>query len=507
VILAATFALGAHAVLAPLVGMLPFSAVAALAVIAALALVDFDRGAPGSRTFAMGVVAFAILFYYDFKNFPDKGLSAFVVSDARFPDSFKEHAHTFLKVGTLLFIAPFFGATMESTDPTARRFDREEYLAWPRLMKTMWDGNLWFSFLVGEAALAGYALLAYLSDHYFHWKQFQGLSEIARLVASWGYIALPVLLIALPALALLARDIAREAFVRLPVSRGAVATLSVVACGSVLSFGYYPELAKQISPKAVFDAFREHAKPGEALGIMGVGSGTATYYAGRDVPTFDNPNAAFQWLTAAPAERRWLVVRSADLPQINSLYRGLPAAPGNLPVLDARSSEILLVSNQLAPGEKNQNPFAPWILDQPPNPSRRLDADLGGQLDVVGWDVTDPSGKPMPTVTPGVEYDFRIYYKVVAPISGSWETFIHIDGFQRRFNGDHQTLENKYPLHLWRVGDYVVDIHRFSLEPNFTPGEYDVFFGLFIGNRRLDVKRGRQNDNRIEAGKLLVSVR
>jgi 4-amino-4-deoxy-L-arabinose transferase-like glycosyltransferase len=504
VILGATTSLGAHALLAPVVGILPFSGLAALAAIAALCFRDLDRGSPGSRTLAMGVVAFAILFYEDFKNFPDKGLSAFVVQDARFPDSFKDTAHKFLKIGTLAFIVPFFAATMERTDASLARFRREDYLAWPKLLKTIWAGNLWFAFLVSEAALAGYAALAYLSDKQFHWKQFQALSPLARDVASYGYLVLPVLVVVLPALALLGRDISRELFVRLPVSRGTVAMLSVVACGSVLSFGYFPKLASQISPKAVFDAYRDHKKPGEALGIMGVGSGTATYYAGRDVPSFDNATAAFQWLTKSPEERRWLVVRSAELAQINSLFRGQPSAPGNVPVLDAHSSEILLLSNRLESGEKNENPFADWILDQPPHPSRRLDANLGGQLDVLGWDVTDASGKPMATVSPGVEYDFRIYYKVAASISGNWETFIHIDGFQRRFNGDHQTLENKYAFHLWRVGDYVVDIYRFSLEPNFTPGDYDVFFGLFIGNRRLDVKRGRQNDNRVEAGKLRV---
>ena len=133
-----------------------------------------------------------------------------------------------------------------------------------------------------------------------------------------------------------------------------------------------------------------------------------------------------------------------------------------------------------------------------------MDANLAGQLDVIGWEVTDLEGRPVDSVVPQKQFQFRTYYKVVAAISGNWETFIHIDGFQRRFNGDHQTLENKYAFHLWRVGDYMVDVYPFSLEPNFTPGDYEVFFGLFIGSRRLEVKRGRHNDNRLEAGRLRV---
>ena len=50
----------------------------------------------------------------------------------------------------------------------------------------------------------------------------------------------------------------------------------------------------------------------------------------------------------------------------------------------------------------------------------------------------------------------------------------------------------------------MVDVFPFSLEPNFTPGDYEVFLGLFIGSRRLEVKRGRHNDNRLEAGRIRV---
>lgn len=501
-ILVAAIAFGAHGAVAPTVGLLPYAAVCSLAVIAALALRDFDRGAPGSRALAMGVAALAILLYYDFKNFPEKGLSAFVVDDPRFPESFKESAHRLLKVSTLLVLGGFGAAFMERTEPRAQRFDREEYLAWPRALRTLWSGNLWFTFLVAEAALVGYAALTWLSQRHFHWKQFETAGEMARQLATWGYVALPALVV-LPTLGLLARDVVRELFLRVPVSRATVAACSVAASGAVLSLGYYPKLAAQISPKEVFDAYRKHARPGEGLGIVGVGTGAAAYYAGRNVPTFDNASSAFNWLTEG-TERRWLVVRSGDLPQVNSLHRGLPTAPGNVPVLDARSSEILLLSNQLRGGETNQNPFSAWVLDQPPNPTVRMDANLGGQLDVVGWEVTDLKGRPVDSVVPRKQFQFRIYYKVVAAISGNWETFIHIDGFQRRFNGDHQTLENKYAFHLWRVGDHMVDVFPFSLEPNFTPGDYEVFFGLFIGSRRLEVKKGRHNDNRLEAGRIRV---
>ena len=105
----------------------------ALAAIAALGLRDFERGAPGSRAVAMGVVAFAVLFYYDFKNFPEKGLSAFGVGEARFPDSFKEDATRYIKYGTVLAGAAFFLSFMEAqSERHALRSIAKSTCAWPR---------------------------------------------------------------------------------------------------------------------------------------------------------------------------------------------------------------------------------------------------------------------------------------------------------------------------------------------------------------------------------------
>lgn len=502
-LLSATFAFGVLGVMAPVTGMLPFPALCAFAILVGVALRDFELGAPGSRAMAMGVAAFAILFYTDFKNFPEKGLSAFVVEGARFPASFKDFGTRVIKYGTLAMIAVFFAVFFEQNDDGRRRFDRSEYVGLFKTLRSTWNGNLWFSFLVAQAALCGYAVLTLASERYLHLRQIESMSPAARQLAKVGWLVLPVAVLVLPPLVVLARDVSRLFFAKLPVSRAVVALAAVVGFGGVMSLSYYPALAAQISPKEVFDAYKRLAAPDERLAILGVGAGSASYYAGRDVPNFNNATSAFEWLMQAD-ERRWLVTRSEDVPQLNSLYRSRAQPTANLPVLDARSSEILLVSNRLGQGEQNENPFADWISSQAPKPSRPVDANLGGQLDNLGWDVKTLEGDVVDAVVPGKPYLFVIHWKVVAPISGNWETFIHIDGFQRRYNGDHVTLEGKYPFHLWRVGDYVTDIHQFTLEPNFTPGEYQIFYGLFIGNRRLEVKRGAHHENRIEAGRLRV---
>jgi 4-amino-4-deoxy-L-arabinose transferase-like glycosyltransferase len=499
----ATLCFAAYGLMAPLTGHLPFAAVFALAACVALALRDFERGAPGSRALGMGVAALTILLFYDFQNFPEKALSAFAVDDARFPESFKETGTRILKYGALAMSGLFLLSFMEQQGDASRRFDRNEYLAWPRQLRTLYSGNLMFGLLVAETALLGLAVLSFLSERRLQLPSFMEMGAVVKQAAQYGFVLLPVLVLGVPLGALFARDVVRELYARLPISRGIGALLSVAAFGAVLSFVYYPALAAQISPKEVYESYRQLARSGELLGMLGVSTGSASYYAGRDVPTFGDAPGAFEWLMTGP-QRRWLVIRADDLPQMNSLYRARTNPPKNLPVLDARSSEILLISSALAGSDVNENPFDAWILSKAPAPSHKVDGNFGGQLDTLGWDVTTPDGTVVDSVAAGKPYQFKIYYRVVASISGTWETFIHIDGFQRRFNGDHKTLEGKYPFHLLRVGDHVVDVYSFTLEPNFTPGTYNVFYGLFTGSRRLEVKRGAAQEDRLNAGTLRV---
>ena len=329
----------------------------------------------------------------------------------------------------------------------------------------------------------------------------------------------PLLVAAAPAATLAMRDAFRALYARLPRTRVLTAGAAFVAGGLTLSVGYYPALASQVSPKQVFDSYRVLARAGEPLATVGVTAGSATYYTGNPVREYATAAEGFRWLTES-TQRRFLVVRNDDLAQLNSLYRkrraaragdrlaridgSVGAGPGNLPVLDARSSEILLVSNQMRAGEINHNPFADCVLDLRPRPAHPMDANLGGRLEVLGWEITDRDGRLVDALSPGASYEFHIYYEVVRSLSSAWETFIHIDGHHRRFNGDHPTLDGKYPARLWRPGDYIADIHPFRLDPNFTPGAYHVFFGLFLGSRRLEVERGPQDDDRLRAGSIQV---
>jgi hypothetical protein len=144
------------------------------------------------------------------------------------------------------------------------------------------------------------------------------------------------------------------------------------------------------------------------------------------------------------------------------------------------------------------------VLDEPPAPANPVDATFDDQLDVLGWEVADQDGKVVASVVPQKSYHLRTYFRVQRPILGSWKMFVHIDGFQRRYNGDHPVLDGRYPISLWQPGDVVVDDLDLRLEPNFTPGDYTLYFGFFSGETRFKVTRGPEQDDRVIGGVLRV---
>lgn len=286
----------------------------------------------------------------------------------------------------------------------------------------------------------------------------------------------------------------------------------MIVLGGILAAGvggyYFPALANQLSPKEVFESYAHVHKADEPLGLFGVGSRTAAYYAGGQPPSFNDPAAANEWLSAAAdsSGRRYLAMRADELARLNKMYR--ERTHNNLPVLDARSSQIYLAASRLDASEKNQNPFDKLVLSgtNKVQPQRPLNVNFEDKLEVLGIDILDQStNKLVDYVSPGRKYLVRTYYRVLGPVTTEWEAFIHIDGFQRRHNGDHKIMQAKYPFSLWLKDDIMVDVHEFQLEPNFSPGNYTLYFGLFLGESRMKVKSGPSDgDNRVIGGPLRV---
>ena len=494
-------ALATHAALGARTSPVPFVGVGAVAATIAIALRDIDRGGGPSWALALGAVAVCVVLVVDHREEPGRTLAAFGFALQRFPDAARDTLRLW-QVVALGFAGVALLALLERPLLGAPVFRREDYWAWPQALWRADQGGILSAALIVEAALLGIALLGWLGGGRMGGHGLAPLSTPLRLLASVGWIVFPVLLVGLPCLGLLIRDLSRTAFRLLPLSRAGTVVGAGVATGLVASLVYYPSLARQLSPREALATYQQRRRGDEGLGLLGVGVGGPRHYVGEDAEWFSSAQPAFDWLTSK-SSRRWMLVRGAELPDLNSLYR--TTSPGhNLPVLDARSSEILLISNRLEPGESNANPLSDLLPEWTPAPAHRLNAVLDDKLAAIGWDVTTRSGTPVAGLVPGRTYEFRIFWRVTGRITGEWDTFLHIDGSGRRHNGDHETLGGRYPPRLWQVGDVLCDTHPFTLEPNFTPGLYGVYFGLFAGSRRLPVTQGEHDSDRIVAGKVVV---
>jgi hypothetical protein len=348
-------------------------------------------------------------------------------------------------------------------------------------------------------------LLVYVEQRWpnkpFHLIPPTWLAQIPPPAARYAWLGFLGLCL-LPFLILIFRDLLRAAFRLLPATRASVGILGFVAFGMVLSIGYYPALAAQMSPREVFDSYRRFATHGDELGIIGNTSGASAYYTSNNTKVFAGPAPAASWLLEAGAPRRYLVIAAADLAKLNAQYRSQATPAANLPVADARSSEILLVSNRPAEA-KDTNPLAAIVLNQKPSVAHEVDASFEDELDLLGWEVTGADGRPTDTLTTGATYHFRIFYLVRQKVTGNWKTFIHLDGTDR-INLDHDTAQDRYPMSLWNKDDFIVDDHEFTVTRGQAVGKYSVNFGLFQGTRRKKVTRGTQSDNRLSVGELEI---
>jgi hypothetical protein len=528
----ATLAVLTHGLLNPLIDELPFSGIFAFAIAVAVLVRDLERGRPAPLATRVGALALLVLLVMDYRQFPEKALSAFVIGDAKVPDSFKDIGKRYLLAGAGLAVfgavagfwerdsqdaagnpAPGWRAAWQRGVARARYlvswdfwrnragFEGADYRVWPAALRDLLHGNPLYVLGALELGL----LLLFIEQRWpkkpFHLIPPAWLAQIPAPAARYGWAAFLGLLL-LPFLILVFRDLLRAAFRLLPVTRASVGVLGFVAFGLVLSVGYYPALAAQVSPREVFDSYRRFATHGDELGIIGNTSGASAYYTGNNTKVFAGTAPAASWLLEPGAPRRYLVIASADLAKLNSQYRLQATPPANLPVADARSSEILLVSNR--PGEaKDTNPLAAIVLDQKPPIAHEVDASFEDELDLLGWEVIGADGRPTDILSTGASYHFRIYYLVRQKVTGNWKTFIHLDGADR-VNLDHDTARDRYPMSLWNKGDVIVDDHEFTVVRGQAAGKYSVNFGLFQGTRRKKVTRGTQSDNRLSVGEIEI---
>jgi hypothetical protein len=296
-------AFAAYAFSAPFTVFVPFAPVALLAAIVAVAVVDFDRGAPPSRSIALATFVLAIVLYRDMTLEPVRIFSVFEVDKPAFPKSFEGSAKSYIALSTVAFAGlvgiTWFESEAERVPSSLRRWFNELVDDSRNLVDTLarvWNGNLFFALTVVEAALVGLGAMLFVGTR-FSWSSTQKLSKNFIEIGLNLWWAVPILTVLILLLLVVVRDAFRLFFERTRLSRGAGVLLAALVVGAVLSFGYFPALAAQMSPKEVLDSYARLQHSGEPLGLLGVRARSIAYYQhGGEVISFSDATHAFEWL-------------------------------------------------------------------------------------------------------------------------------------------------------------------------------------------------------------------
>jgi choline-sulfatase len=114
-----------------------------------------------------------------------------------------------------------------------------------------------------------------------------------------------------------------------------------------------------------------------------------------------------------------------------------------------------------------------------PSPSRVVDAMIGDQIQLRGFDVT-PAAAP-----PGSDVTVTYYFAAKKRLEAGWKLFFHLEGPGGFRNLDHVPVEGLMPLERWRPGQNIRDTQHIFMPPGSPRGTYTLYMGAFRGSAHL----------------------
>jgi 4-amino-4-deoxy-L-arabinose transferase-like glycosyltransferase len=107
---------------------------------------------------------------------------------------------------------------------------------------------------------------------------------------------------------------------------------------------------------------------------------------------------------------------------------------------------------------------------------RRVDADLGGQVMLLGYDANGLE------VIPGDALTVTLYWQARVPPPADYSVFLHVaasDG-PPHAQDDGQPRDGSYPTSFWDVGEVVTDTRTIHIPLDLPPGDYPLVAGMYL---------------------------
>ena len=177
-------------------------------------------------------------------------------------------------------------------------------------------------------------------------------------------------------------------------------------------------------------------------------------------------------------------------------------------VVDASSSRFLLVTNQLAPGQRDDNPLSSNVWTPPAgDPAAKPPWSWRVPMSVTFADAVEMVGADFPQSIrrPG-KIPLDLYFHIKAKVPGSYKIFLHFDGPAARASSATTTRESRVRDH--RSRRMVRDHYDTDVPLMTTPaGTYTIYMGFWPGGeaKRLKVTQGNHDGaDRIRLGTIEI---
>ncbi len=321
-----------------------------------------------------------------------------------------------------------------------------------------------------------------------------------------------------------ARERLRRGAARLFGGLGRYGLQGSLACA--IFFAFYltqmivPALSTHLSFKPVLESYAKFARDGEKIGRYRVEGHGSTFYGKQTLVDLPSQDRVVSFLR--DPQRVFALVAADELAALDSAFKQAGVA---YYAVDASSSRFLLLSNRLAPGQRDDNPLLKNVWMPPagldPNAPNATNASAGGGNDKLPWrwrvpvsatfgDSIQLVGADFPeTVHRPGRIPLDLYFKIKTRPPGGYKIFVHFDGpAAPRVIGDHDPVNRAIPTSFWLPGEYVRDHSETDVPLMTTPaGTYVVYIGFWPGGegKRLNITDGPNDGaDRVRLGTLEI---
>jgi hypothetical protein len=206
----------------------------------------------------------------------------------------------------------------------------------------------------------------------------------------------------------------------------------------------------------------------------------------------DAKDAPNHHATSMEAERAFVVLPNTTFSALNFAFRRREKGR-HIPVLDDRSSRLVLLSSFLQPGEEDRNWIAKAIITE-----EELKQEKNFQPSMVAFDdklILEGVSLSESVIRRGGVVKAAFYFRVKAGVARSYKVFIHIDrpGTSHRIGVDHWVLnlpghDNQkncvgcLKTNEWLKGDVVADSFDIDVPLGTPSGPQHIWMGLYEPN-------------------------